>query len=154
VKAIPASKTHLTPLLIFQFHHLLGLTPGLGLLEGKAVAMHTRTTTTPVLAGGLIQHPITPHPGQSATRLLFQWAEKGVVAILAIGHDEMKRLDHLGPSVATQLFDLIHAYLDIRLLARSSSDRQWRRPTGVSLWRPGQHRIRMSHDDWRTEACT
>jgi hypothetical protein len=64
-----------------------------------------------------------------------------VVAILAIGYDEMKHLNHLGLSFATQLLDLIHAYLNIYLLAWSSSDRQRRRPTGVSL------RLRVSHDD-------
>jgi hypothetical protein len=47
-----------------------------------------------------------------------QWAEKRVVAILAIGHDEMKHLEHFGPPFATQLFDLIYAHLDICLLAR------------------------------------
>ena len=94
---------------------------------------------TTVLARGPTQHPITAHPGQGTTPFLFQWPEKGVVAILTIGDDEMKRLEHLGPPVTTQLLDLLHAYLDIRLLARNPVDREWRCPTGVSLWRPGQH---------------
>jgi hypothetical protein len=139
VEAIPTSKTHLAPLLVFQFHRLLGLAPGLRLLEGKPVAVHARTTMTTVLAGRLVQHPITAHPGQDATRFLFQRPEKGVVAVLAIGYDEVKRLEHLGPPVTTQLLDLIHAYLDIGLLAWNPADRQRRCPTGISLWCPGQH---------------
>jgi hypothetical protein len=124
MEIVPTSKTHLAPLLVFQFHRLLGQAPGLRLLEGKAVAVYTRTTMTAVLGGRLMQDPITSHSGQDATRFLLQRSEKGMVAILPIGHDKVKRMEHLDPPVTTELLDLLHADLNIRLLARNPTDRQ------------------------------
>jgi hypothetical protein len=147
VETIPASKTYLAPLVVFHFYCVLGLAPRLWLLEGEPLAMHSRSATASVLAGSLVQHPITAHPGQDAARFLLQRAEEGVVAILAIGDDEVKGVEHLLMSVVTQLLDLLYPDLDIGLLTWNAADRQRRCPTGVSFWGPGQHRVRMGHDD-------
>jgi hypothetical protein len=114
--------------------------------------VYTRTTVTAVLARWLVQHAITAHSRQDTTWFFLERPEKVVVPILAIGHDEVKDPEHLGLPGMTQLLDLLHANLDIRLLTRNPMDREWWRPTGVSLWCPGQHRIRMPYDDWRAKA--
>jgi hypothetical protein len=77
---------------MLQFYHRIGLSPGLWLLEGKALSVDTRASTATIWAWSTIQDSITAHPHQGATRFIPQRAQETVVAILSIGYDEMEIL--------------------------------------------------------------
>jgi len=84
-----------------------------------------------------MQHTVTIHPHQCTTKLVFQGAEKVMVAVFGIGDDEVKFFEHLRLPVIAQSLDLLDAYYNVRLLAGHSFDGNWPCPTTATLRHPG-----------------
>jgi hypothetical protein len=152
MKTIPTTETDLAPSLIGQINDRLGFTPRLWLFESEAVAVNSRAAITAVGSGSLMQHTVATHPDQNPTRFLFQCSKEVMVAILAIGHDEVEGSLHFRLAVTAQLLDLVHSYFDVRLLTGNPPDRQSWRPTAVSFRCPRQDRVRVPNDDRLTQA--
>jgi hypothetical protein len=86
---IPTPQPYLSPSRVFQFRHRIGLSPGLRLLERKALSVDTRAAMATIRSRSAIQDTVTPHPHQRTTRFIPQRAQEAVVAILGIGYDEI-----------------------------------------------------------------
>ena len=65
---IPTSQPHLSPAWVLQFHHRIGLSPGLRLLEREAVSADTRAAPATMRARSSPKDPVAAHPHQGATR--------------------------------------------------------------------------------------
>jgi hypothetical protein len=89
VFGIPTPQSHDSPAWTFQFHHRIGLSPAIWLLERKALPVDTRAAMATIRAWFSIQDPVTSHPHQGATHLIPQRGQEAVVAILGIGYDEV-----------------------------------------------------------------
>jgi hypothetical protein len=132
---------------MFQFRQRIGLSPGLRLLEREALSVNTRAAAATVRAGSAIQDAVTPQAYQGAARLIPQWGQEAVVAILGIGYDEVQLFKYLLLPMAAQLFDLLYAHLNIRLRAECPSDGNRESPTVAWFRHPCQHGVWMTDHD-------
>ena len=89
VFGIPTPQPHDSPAWMFQFRRRIGLSPGLWLLERKALPVDTRAAVTPIRTWFSVQDPVTSHSHQNTTLLIPQRGQEAVVAIPGIGYDEV-----------------------------------------------------------------
>ena len=78
-----------------------------------------------------IQDPIATQAGDDGAGLIPQRSQEAMIAVLAIGHDDMETFHCLPSPMATQRLDLGHAHLGIRLLAGYPPDGHRRGPTAA-----------------------
>ena len=90
VKVFPVLNLDLAPSGVRELQALLRLCPTLGLFEGEALSMDIRSAPTLVGRWLAIEHTVTTQAHQHSTGQMAQGAQKPMVAIAAVAHDDIE----------------------------------------------------------------